>query len=588
MAGPALNPYLADVLAALQPFDAGAQAAGIAPPVAQPPVAAPTAPALSTVLDAAGLPSADKFDLAKLGAPSPPPAAPTMLDGGDSASVPGPAINAPGISPAIREPTSFARDIPGNTNAVQAGAPANDLPIGPDPHAFDLVAQGGGAVPAHELDLRGPSLTNAQNQRQGEYAGAINTVRDRNEQAANDEGQMYLSQERTARLREQAYSQSIAEQDEELQARQDDFDQTSRQLGRLGQLDQGRFWASRSTGQKIAGAIEVMLAGFRGAPSMVMKRIDDDVKAQEFAYGAARDAVQAKQTAFSAAMAKYQNVNAARTMARVASLDVVQAQLGQIAAMNKGNETGNRAIEAMAQLSNDRMLMIQNGIKFVPAMAGGRYWKDQYGMIYNEKEAHEYAAKQREYAQQERLEGGKVGGQLLLQHDKAALEAGPDGSPLTKEQRGKMEMERIERQKAATAFNEQIDYAKSMPELKQLGPGLAAREKLGPVLDPKGAVAAQTIHTLNSQVLNALGKIAKDNEGKPGIAMLDEYRKTFNIPVGSTQEYAQKKLEDARSTVNAFYRQQGIDVARPNGQVATPDEIKALTKTTSFTPHGGK
>ena len=82
---------------------------------------------------------------------------------------------------------------------------------------------------------------------------------------------------------------------------------------RLGQIDHGRFQASRSTGQKIAGALEVMLSGFTGGQSMI-RRIDDDIKAQEFAYMAGRDAVNAKQSAFSAAMQKYQNANAARPL----------------------------------------------------------------------------------------------------------------------------------------------------------------------------------------------------------------------------------------------------------------------------------
>ena len=165
----------------------------------------------------------------------------------------------------------------------------------------------------------------------------------------------------------------------------------------------------------------------------------------------------AKQTAFSAAMAKYQNANAARAAARVASLDVLQTQLAQIAAKNKGNETGNRALEALAQVQNDKMMQTMAGIRFVQAQAGGRYWIDPAtGLIYNEAEAKARRAKQLEWQQADRTEGAKVGGQILVQRDKAALEAGPDGSPLTKEQRGKMEMERREKQTAVDAMNSQF------------------------------------------------------------------------------------------------------------------------------------
>ena len=202
-------------------------------------------------------------------------------------------------------------------------------------------------------------------------------------------------------------------------------------------------------------------------------------------------------------MQKYQNANAARLAARVASQDVVAAQLGQIAALNKGNETGNRALEALAQLSNDRMLMIQQGIKFMPAQSGGRYWLDpNTGLIYNETEAKRSAQKQVEYGQQERIEGGKVGGQLLLQRDKAALEDG-DGSGMTREQRGKLQMEHGEASRAAEEFNSQVDSLINHPVLDRLGVVTAAKAKLpgSQRVAPEAAAAEQDLEKINTQTL---------------------------------------------------------------------------------------
>jgi len=438
----------------------------------------------------------------------------------------------------------------------------------------------GGGSPAHEVDLRGPTLRNAQDVRQDTYASTIGAVGERNARAADTEYQMAVSQERAARLREAAYQQSLAEQDEELQARQDDFDQTARQLSRLGQIDHGRFWASRSTGQKIAGALEVMLSGFTGGQSMIQKRIDDDIKAQEFAYMAGRDAVNAKQSAFSAAMQKYQNANAARLAARVASQDVVAAQLGQIAALNKGNETGNRALEALAQLSNDRMLMIQQGIKFMPAQSGGRYWQDpNTGLIYNETEAKALRAKQVEYGQQERIEGGKVGGQLLLQRDKAALEDG-DGSGMTREQRGKLQMEHGEASRAAEEFNSQVDSLINHPVLDRLGVVTAAKAKLpgSQRVAPEAAAAEQDLEKINTQTLQAVGKVAKDADGKPNIAMIERLEKRFSIHLGDTKQMAIQKLEGAREVVNALARQQGATNAPAPNMPVRPNELPSSAK----------
>lgn len=558
MAGVALNPYLAEIAAGLNASQQG-QYALAPPPEEDPNAVMSTQPVASVQAPVVG--------------PMPTPAAPA----GMTLPTEDPATLTSHAPPATSEgPTGVlaGSDIPANTNAVQVAAPANDAaPIGPDPHAFDLQLQGGGAVPAHEMDLRGPSLTTAQNERQATYANTIGTVAGRNAQAANDEAQMYVSQERAARLREAAYQQSIAEQEEELQARQDDFDQTSRQMARLGQIDHGRFWASRSTGQKIAGAIEVMLAGFTGGQSMVMKRIDDDVRAQEFAYNAARDQANAKQTAFSAAMAKYGNVNAARAMARVASLDVVSAQLGQIAAMNKGNDTGNRALAALAQLSNDRMLMIQQGIRFVPAQAGQRYFVDPAtGIIYNNKEAQEYQAKNREWRQADRTTTANIDGRILEKQ----IENQPGPGGLTKGDASKKLLETEEKQTAVNAMNDQFNRMISNPVLERLSPIRAARAGLpgAPRHSPEEYADKQELAKLNQEFLTTLGKVAKDNEGKPGVAMLKKFEENFRINQGfDTKESAIKNIRNVQEIANNLYAQGG---AEPMNRTLSPEAQKSL------------
>lgn len=579
MPGAPLNPYLADVFAAWNsptpdPFAPGAQLAGYGPPSATPVVSGTPLAPVAPPPNATGFPSLADVP------PAPPPPAPAGPPPAPPPAPPAPPPAAPFVGPVnpSAPPISVGVDPEPQGPPVPAG-PAVPQP-GPDPHAFDLVPKMGGSSPAYEVDLRGPTLRNAQDVRQDTYASTIGAVGERNARAADTEYQMAVSQERAARLREAAYQQSLAEQDEELQARQDDFDQTARQLSRLGQIDHGRFWASRSTGQKIAGALEVMLSGFTGGQSMIQKRIDDDIKAQEFAYMAGRDAVNAKQSAFSAAMQKYQNANAARLAARVASQDVVAAQLGQIAALNKGNETGNRALEALAQLSNDRMLMIQQGIKFMPAQSGGRYWQDpNTGLIYNETEAKALRAKQVEYGQQERIEGGKVGGQLLLQRDKAALEDG-DGSGMTREQRGKLQMEHGEASRAAEEFNSQVDSLINHPVLDRLGVVTAAKAKLpgSQRVAPEAAAAEQDLEKINTQTLQAVGKVAKDADGKPNIAMIERLEKRFSIHLGDTKQMAIQKLEGAREVVNALARQQGATNAPAPNMPVRPNELPSSAK----------
>lgn len=590
MAGP-LNPYLADVLAAFAP---GAQLAGYGPPSATPVVSgtplAPVAPAPN----ATGFPSLGDVSVGPL---SPPPAPVAPI----GPPAPTPAM-APMSSP-TEDPNALVSRAPplasqGPAPAVNVGAepaPAPAAPqmpaIGPDRHAFDLTPVQGGGVPAHEVETRGPSVLRAQDERNAVVADTIGTVSARNQQMAEDEYQQAISQERAARVREAAFQQSVSEQDDELQARQADFDTTTRQMARLGQVDHGRFWASRSTPQKIAGVLEVMLAGFRGAPSMVMKRIDDDVKAQEFAYAAARDQANARQTAFSAAMAKYQNVNAARAAARAASIDVLQAQLSQIAAKNKGNETGNRALMAIADLQNERMLQIQQGIRFVQPQAGGRYYVNpKTGLIYNEKEAHEYYAKQREYAQQDSQLAGKVGGELIVNRDKVNAEnEASGGSPLTKEQRGKRALEQEEMRTAAIEFNDQVDALKEHPSLAKLSPVGAVMANAGPRVAPDSYRVQQDLNEINTSIINAIGKVAKDAEGKPSQKMLQLYKDRFEIKQGiDTAASAREKLDRARNVVNSLARQQGSGASPRPGNYITDAEAKDLEGTTSVKFHGGK
>lgn len=338
----------------------------------------------------------------------PPPAPDPHADEARGMSVMGPTSSqAPPPPPAPPPPSPVA--VP--TGARSGG---NEYP---------LIGVGGGAVPAHEVERRGPTLRAAQGNLNEVTQETISNARGRNQLAAEDEYAMALDQERAARSRELAMQQSLAERDEEMAQRQADFDTTVKQLGKMGTVDRDRFWASRSTGQKIAGFIEMALAGFNRAPSLIQKRIDDDVKAQEFAYYATRDTANAKQTAFAQMMQKYQNADAARAAARAGALDTVQAQLMQLGAKWKGTEAANRADAAFAELQNQKVAQIANGIQFMPAQNAGRRFIDpRTGLVYSEAEAKALSAKVDERDFENRKQTAGIGGQLAVEEAKAANE----------------------------------------------------------------------------------------------------------------------------------------------------------------------
>lgn len=305
----------------------------------------------------------------------------------------------------------------------------------PPPVTF---AGGGGTVPAHEVERRGPSLIAAQNESNAMTAGAIDAIHQRTEQAAAIEGAMAAGQVRQAYARQEGAEQEAAAREAELQQRQADFDSSVRALSKMS-VDPNRFWASRNTGQKISAFVGIALGGFLqgahgGGPNpgldIINTQIDRDIRAQEFAYQAARDTAGMKQTAFALAMQKYQNVDAARAMARAAALDAVQAQLMQTAAMWKGTEAGNRADLALAQLQKDKENQIAQGIAFIPATATARMYLSPEGIPMTEAEAKAFYNTERERNFNLGMEGVRAG---LKEGEKTQDEAAKGAQYISKE-----------------------------------------------------------------------------------------------------------------------------------------------------------
>lgn len=274
---------------------------------------------------------------------------------------------------------------------------------GPPERTFARV--GGGYSPAHEVDLRGPSLRGAQARANAAQEDAAESGDARSQAAAVAEYATALDMQRKAQAREDAMMRAAAEREEEMATRQADFDQSVKTLSKAS-IDPERFWASRTTGQKILAIIGVTLGGYvqgvRGGSNVGLDvlnaQIDRDLKAQEFSYNATRDTVHAKQTAFSMAMQKYQNVDAARALARASALDAAQAQLMQNAALWKGTESANRAQDAIAQLEKMKAQQIAQGIRFMPASVGApKYVDPNTGMVYTEAEAKAALEKARDH-----------------------------------------------------------------------------------------------------------------------------------------------------------------------------------------------
>ncbi len=407
------NPYLSQIASGLGPLSSSAaEPAPVAPPFGSfsgaPAPAGPPVPPPVATYGAGGTP-AGAFD----------PGLPT-----------GGAYGAGGVVPSAYFDNSPP---PGVTPPPPPAGPPAHGPQGGAPPSFLQRVHGAMGVkqPAREVEMRGPQLIEAQQDRNAAFQGAIGAVRERAEHTQAADMALALEEQRRAGIREDAANYSAAERANELAQRQADFDSSTKALSQQA-VDPGRFWSNASVGTKIASLISVALGGFiagkRGGPNVGMdavnRMVDNDIKAQEFAYNAARDTTNAKQTAFSLAMQKYQNIDAARAAARAAALDVAVGMANQKAALWKGTESGNHAIEAAAQLTQDRMNQVAQGVAFVPAKTvavSAQYVDPRTGLTYDDKEAKGLVAKLDEREEKRDEHGRTVAGQVMVEEAKAGL-----------------------------------------------------------------------------------------------------------------------------------------------------------------------
>jgi hypothetical protein len=553
------DPFLQDVLSAYQqpaqadPFAAGAAAAGIGPGL--PP---PQTPAI----------------------PMPPP-------GGSStaplASMPEPTAS---VQPPINLDQTTGAPLP--PPAPPAGPPNVNAPAGPPPPPEDTSAHGefpltmvggGGVTPAHEVETRGPTLLGQQGVANEAAHQAVSANTQNTENVAQREYEQALAQERQARLREAAMQQSIAERDQEMSDRQADFDNSVKSLSQMA-VDPNRFWATRSTGQKIASFVSMTLGGFlqgaRGGsnPGMdaINVAIDRDVQAQMSAYQAARDTVNAKQTAFGLAMSKYQNADAARAMARAAALDTVQAQLGQNAALWKDTEAANRANSAIASLEDLKAQQIAQGIRFILPQAGGRLWRDRDGITYNEAQARELQKELRAHDQARSLVGLNAAADMKKDDRHAALQMAIE------ERKG--QAERPAKANEEVAKIAQMLQTAGIPQAKQAAttaqmalaksPGdyseRAARAVLPGVaqealLDPDANAREQAWQDFANQAMKAtMGNVVAAEELRANIALGNKSQSARKRAIENTLKILNNEEDNAMASatpeVQARYRAQ--------------------------------
>lgn len=315
------------------------------------------------------------MDLSGLGIGAPPPAGPMFVPlGGAPAPAP---VQAPAGPPPPPPPTTPApAPAPAPVPAAAQPAPQQAAPAQPQPMPNDVqfVRVGGGSSPAREAPTMGPQQQAHMMASFAPQEQAATNIAERVGQQAITDQLEYQRQAEAAQAREEMAVATKQRRVDELEGLQQDYSDTVQKLGQM-HLDSNRWWAQKTTGDKVATGILAFLGGLgalgTGGPNLAWEAIkrdmDADVEAQKFDYQTTMDRAKGAQNAFSMAMERYGSEDAATAAARAAALDFSAAKVGQLAAHWKGVDAQNAADDLLGRIAAEREKTIASGFRYVPA-----------------------------------------------------------------------------------------------------------------------------------------------------------------------------------------------------------------------------
>jgi hypothetical protein len=312
--------------------------------------------------------------------------------------------------------------------APQAPSPPPAQPQGPAPDV-QFRGLGGGVSPAHEAATRGPVQNQHLMASFDAPMEAAGRMEDRSRWLAEEERNAFELEAGKAMERQATAEKVALQRQAEMERRAIDFEEQVQNLGQM-HVDSNRWWASKSTGDKIGTAVLAFLGGLGALDPKgngrnivwehIVKEMDEDVEAQKFDAMVQMKQVEGAQNAYAMALDRYRNEDAAHAAARAAAIDFTMAKVNQLQAQWKGAEAANAADDLRARLAMERERTIAAGLKFIPAQAApGRYEMVIHGQrapgTFSEKDAQ--AAWLKHHADRvERVEGQELGiaGQMVV------------------------------------------------------------------------------------------------------------------------------------------------------------------------------
>jgi hypothetical protein len=189
---------------------------------------------------------------------------------------------------------------------------------------------------------------------QAEKANAVLLMKQGREAAIVQQGyQQQTEEQNTKRLLE------LQQQEAQTKAKVEEIQKSYEDIGDF-KPDRGNWWNSRTTGQKIAAAISLMISGYQhgkagrgGAPpmlSMMMKAIDDDIADQKSEYMGKRGKAADKKSMFALMMKKFGNEKDAHAATQSIYLNQLQNKIGGIATKYSGTQAGINAEKTIGDI----------------------------------------------------------------------------------------------------------------------------------------------------------------------------------------------------------------------------------------------
>lgn len=338
-------------------------------------------------------------------------------------AAPPPSPAAPNMSLPTDNPNALMSQAPPQVSQGPTALPVGVEPPTPKPPArpdVEFARVGGGVIPEHEGRTRGPVQEGHMLAAFEPQYDAINSVGARSQMQAEREQLVHDERARASMRRQEAAERVQVQRARELEGLAMDYEDSVQKLGQA-HLDDNRWWAKKTTGDKIGtialaflGGLGQLAGGENLAYKAILKEADDDIEAQKFDYKVGLDQANGAQNAYSMALERYKSDDAATAVARAAALDYAQARVDQMKAEWTGTEAANQADMLKGMLFAEREKTIASGFKFIPStVLAPRFQMSFRGQVapgtFSENEAQakflEHGIKPGEQADQKLLEG---------------------------------------------------------------------------------------------------------------------------------------------------------------------------------------